>query len=56
MGYSATVFLANLYCLPDREEEILTLPREAFDTADEVFAAAGGSIEPPARPPFVHSC
>ena len=38
-GYSATVLLSNLFCLPDKEEEILALPREAFDTPDEVFAA-----------------
>ena len=38
-GYSATVFLSNLFCLPDKEEEILALPHEAFDTPEEVFEA-----------------
>jgi hypothetical protein len=38
-GFSATVFLSNLFFLPDAEEEILALPHEAFDTPDEVFAA-----------------
>jgi hypothetical protein len=38
-GYSATVFHANLFLLPRRLEELLRLPREAFDTPEEVYAA-----------------
>jgi hypothetical protein len=37
-GYSATVFRANVFCLP-AHDALLTLPREVFDTAEEVYAA-----------------
>ncbi len=39
-GFSATVFLCNIFLLPRTEEEILALPRETFDTPEEI--AAGG--------------
>jgi hypothetical protein len=39
LGYSATVFLANLFTRPPTEEEFVALPREVFDTADEVYDA-----------------
>ena len=38
-GYSATVFLTNVFLLPPTLEEVLQLPREAFDTPEELFAA-----------------
>jgi hypothetical protein len=43
-GYSATVFLCNLLLLPPTEEEFLALPKEVFDTAEEI-AAAGWSVD-----------
>ena len=39
-GYSATIFKCNLFELPPTEAEFLALPREVFDTCEEV--AAGG--------------
>jgi hypothetical protein len=44
LGFSATVFLQNLFLLPSTEAEILQLPRETFDTVEEVFDA-GWTIE-----------
>jgi hypothetical protein len=38
-GYGATVFLCNYFLRPDRDEDLLALPREVHDTAEEVFAA-----------------
>ena len=38
-GYSATVFLANLFLLPRTLEEFLALPREVFDAPEEVYDA-----------------
>jgi len=38
-GFSATVFLTNLFTLPQRLEELLALPKEVFDTAEELIAA-----------------
>ena len=38
-GYSATVFLTNLFTLPRTLAEFLALPREVFDSAEEVFEA-----------------
>ncbi len=38
-GYSATVFRANQFSLPKKVARILALPKEVFDTADEVLAA-----------------
>jgi hypothetical protein len=35
-GYSSTVILANLLSLPDREDELLALPRITYDTFDEL--------------------
>ena len=37
-GYRATVFLGNLFLLPMSEAQFLALPKEVFDTADEIFA------------------
>ena len=38
-GYSATVFLCNLFCLPAGVDGLLALPKEAYDTPEEVLAA-----------------
>lgn len=38
-GYSATVFRANLFALPATLAALLALPRDAFDTAEELLAA-----------------
>jgi hypothetical protein len=38
-GYSATVFLQSLLRLPTAVGDLLSLPREVFDTAEEVYAA-----------------
>ena len=38
-GFSATVFICNLFLLPPTLEEVLRLPREAFDTPEEVLEA-----------------
>jgi hypothetical protein len=38
-GYSAAVFLINLFLAPADERRLLELPREVYDTADEVVAA-----------------
>ena len=38
-GFSATVFLTNLFTLPPTVDGLLALPREVFDTADEVIEA-----------------
>lgn len=37
-GSSATVFLCNLFEIPAREADFLALPREAYDTAEEIYA------------------
>ena len=38
-GYSATVFLINIFLLPPQVDQFLSLPREVYDTAEEVFEA-----------------
>ena len=38
-GYSATVFLTNLFALPPTVGRFLALPREVYDTPEEVYAA-----------------
>lgn len=38
-GYRCTVFVTNLFLLPRRLEEFFALPKEVFDTFDEVVAA-----------------
>jgi len=43
-GYSSTVFFCNVFRLPRKLDEFLTLPHETFDTADEV-ADAGWSVD-----------
>jgi len=43
-GYSATVFLANIFSLPRTFEEFLALAKETFDSREEL-AAAGWLID-----------
>jgi hypothetical protein len=38
-GFSATVFLTNLFVLPRTEERFFALPRLVYDTAEEIVAA-----------------
>ena len=38
-GYSATVFRVNLFLVPRHLDALLALPKETFDTAEEVLAA-----------------
>jgi hypothetical protein len=44
MGYSATVFVTNLFALPKTLSEFLALPHESFDTVEEL-AAAGWCVD-----------
>ena len=43
-GYSATVILSNIFLLPPTEDRLLALPKEVFDTAEEL-AAAGWRVD-----------
>jgi hypothetical protein len=38
-GFGATVFLDNLFCVPIDLNDILVMPRETYDTAEEVYEA-----------------
>jgi hypothetical protein len=38
-GFSATVFRTNIFTLPPTLAGLLALPREVYDTADELVAA-----------------
>ena len=38
-GFSATVFFTNLFTLPPSLPSLLALPKEVFDTPDELVAA-----------------
>lgn len=38
-GHSATVWLTNLFTLPPSLAELLALPKEVFDTPEELVAA-----------------
>ena len=38
-GYSAAVFLGNLFLLPATVSELLAGPREVFDSCDDLVAA-----------------
>ena len=38
-GFSACIFLTNLFTLPPSLPQLLALPKEVFDTADEMIAA-----------------
>jgi hypothetical protein len=37
-GFSATVFLVNLYLLPDTETELFAVPKCVYDSIDELVA------------------
>ena len=39
-GFAATVFLVNLFCIPSDEDEFLALPKESYDTAEEIYEAS----------------
>ena len=43
-GYSATVFVTNLFLAPADELELLLLPREVYDTPEEL-ADAGWDVD-----------
>jgi hypothetical protein len=43
-GYSATVFLCNLLFTPRTEAELLALPKEVYDSPEEI-AAAGWVVD-----------
>jgi hypothetical protein len=43
-GYGSTVFLCNVVFVPDTEEQLLALPKEVFDTYEEV-SAAGWTVD-----------
>jgi hypothetical protein len=43
-GLSATVFLTNLFLLPEQLSDILALPKETFDTCEEL-ADAGWCVD-----------
>jgi hypothetical protein len=38
-GYSCTVFLTNLFTMPPDQAQFLALPKEVFDTVEDVYAA-----------------
>jgi hypothetical protein len=38
-GHSATVFLTNLFTLPENLDEFLAMPKQIFDTPEELYAA-----------------
>ena len=38
-GFSATVFRTNLFLLPASFEQFLALPRDTFDSAEELIAS-----------------
>ena len=38
-GFRATVFLANLFTQQPTLEEFLALPREVYDTPEEIYDA-----------------
>ena len=38
-GYSTTVLMTNVFCLPPTLDQLLALPREAFDAPEEVIRA-----------------
>ena len=38
-GFSATVVVCNLFLVPPNLDDFLALPKEVFDTPEEVYAA-----------------
>ncbi|HEY7328494.1 MAG TPA: hypothetical protein VH592_12675 [Gemmataceae bacterium] len=43
-GFSSTVFLCNIFLMPQNEDEFLALPKEVFDSPEEM-AAAGWCVD-----------
>lgn len=43
-GYSSTVFLTNIFTMPKSLDTFMQLPREVFDTPEEM-AAAGWVVD-----------
>lgn len=43
-GYSSTVFLTNLYLMPPKLDDFLEMPRETYDTPEEIVQA-GWSVD-----------
>jgi hypothetical protein len=43
-GFSSTVFLTNIFLMPQNETEFLALPKEVFDYAEEM-AEAGWRVD-----------
>jgi hypothetical protein len=43
-GYSCTIFKCNIFQMPPTEDEFLALPKETFDTPEEM-AAAGWVVD-----------
>jgi hypothetical protein len=43
-GYSATVFLINIFQLPPTEAELLALPKRVYDTLEEM-ASDGWTVD-----------
>jgi hypothetical protein len=43
-GYGSAVFICNIFLLPETEAEFLALPKEVFDTPEEM-AAAGWVVD-----------
>jgi hypothetical protein len=43
-GYACTVILCNVFFVPQTEDELLALPREVFDTFEEL-SQAGWSVD-----------
>jgi hypothetical protein len=41
-GFSATVFITNLFLMPRQLNEFLALPKEVFDTREELADAGWG--------------
>ena len=38
-GFSAAVILGNLFLLPQTSDKLLAMPREVYDSAEEIYAA-----------------
>jgi hypothetical protein len=38
-GFSCTVFFTNLFLLPPDQEQFLALPKEIYDTVEDIYAA-----------------
>ena len=43
-GISSTELLTNFFEMPDNEEELLAMPKEVFDTVEEL-AASGWTVD-----------